>query len=142
MGRRCAVAQQRCELKLLQLARQDEELQQAEQTLVMRMQGMKQLLESQRPTDVVVDRGGLFEVLRKQAVLRSQLQNLGLEAGQLEEQRRELAERRTVQRNEHRHWLRKQDKYQRWTSLMRKQERLLRLRQEESEQEERCKWTR
>ncbi|WP_158248655.1 MULTISPECIES: hypothetical protein [Chromobacterium] len=140
LQRRSAASQQRCEVQLAQLAREDDALRVDADALVAQAQGLRHLLETQRPTGAVLDRGQLSALLRKQAVLRRQLQNLNLQLAQLGEQRQALAMRRDERQFERHSWLRKKDKYQRWASQVRKQERLLQLRQEEAEQEERTQW--
>ncbi|WP_440029663.1 hypothetical protein [Chromobacterium amazonense] len=140
LQRRCAASQRRCEAQLAALAREDNGLRDEEDALAAQAQGLRQLLEMQRPAGTVLELGQLYALLRKQAVLRHQLQNLDLKAAQLNEQRKVLAERRAVRQDEHRTWLRKDDKYQRWATRVRKQENLLRLRQDEAEQEERTQW--
>ncbi|MEN3029782.1 hypothetical protein [Chromobacterium amazonense] len=140
LQRRCAASQQRCEAQLAQLAREDDALRGNEDALASQAQGIRHLLETQRPAGTVLDRGQLSALLRKQAVLRRQLQNLNLQLAQLNEQRLALAVRRDERLLERRDWLRKDDKYQRWASQLRKQDRLFRLRQDEAEQEERTQW--
>ncbi|MBK0415613.1 hypothetical protein JD974_14490 [Chromobacterium haemolyticum] len=139
--RRCQAAQSRCEAELAQLARQDGALAAEQEALASQGQGLRQLLLAQRPAGAM-SRGQLFALQRKQAVLRRQLQNLDLQSGQLEEQRQGLAGRREEQQVLRRQWLRKEDKYQRWAKLQRRQERMRRLRLDEAEQEERTIWTR
>lgn len=133
---RCKVSQRRCEAQLSQLAREDDELRCDELALTAQAEGLRQLLETQRPAGMVLDREQLYEQLRKLAVLQHKLQSLGLQATQLKEQRLVLAERRATSQDERRTWLRKDDKYQRWATLVRNKDRLLRLRQDEAEQEE------
>ncbi|MBV8045304.1 hypothetical protein [Pluralibacter sp.] len=140
LQRRSEVSQRRCESLLAQLAREDDDIRRDEDALMAQAEGLRQLLESIRLTGSVLDRDQLFAQLRKQAVLQHQLQNLGLQSAQLEAQRKTLAQRRLAQQDERRVWLRKDDKYQRWTSRVRYQKRLLRLRQDEVEQEERTLW--
>ncbi|MCD5364671.1 hypothetical protein [Chromobacterium aquaticum] len=139
--RRCQAAQQRCEAELLQLARRDGDLAAEQQALVLQGQGLRQLLLAQRPAGAM-SRGQLFALQRKQAVLRRQLQQLDLQQGQLEEQRQALSGLRDAQQTLRRQWLRKEDKYQRWAKLQRRQERMRRLRLDEAEQEERTIWKR
>lgn len=137
---RCKVSQRRCEAQLTQLAREDEELRCDELALTAQAEGLRQLLETQRPAGMVLDRDQLYAQLRKLAVLQHKLQNLGLQATQLKGQRQGLAERRAASQDERRTWLRKDDKYQRWAIRVRNQNRLLRLRQDEAEQEEITQW--
>lgn len=140
LQRRSGASLQRCEVQLAQLAREDDTLRGNEDALASQAQGVRHLLETQRPAGAVLDRGQLSALLRKQAVLRRQLQNLNLQLAQLDEQRLALAMRRDKRLQERRDWLRQDDKYQRWASEVRKQDRLFRLRQDEAEQEERTQW--
>lgn len=137
---RCKVAQRRCEAQLTQLAREDDGLRCDELVLTAQAEGLRKLLETQRPVGMVLDRDQLYAQLQKLAVLQHKLQNLDLQATQLKKQRQVLAERRTASQDERRTWLRKDDKYQRWATRIRNQNRLLRLSQDESEQEEITKW--
>lgn len=137
---RSEVSQRRCEAMLVQLAREDDDLRRDEDALTAQAEGVRQLLDSLRLTGVVLDRDQLYAQLRKQAVMQNQLQNLRLQSAQLNEQRQTLAERRIFWLDGRRVWLRKDDKYQRWASRVRYQNRLLCLRQDEVEQEERTLW--
>lgn len=139
---RCKVSQRRCETQLTQLTREDDDLRFDELALTAQAEGLRQLLETQRPAGMVLDRDQLYAQLRKLAVLQQKLQNLGLQAAQLKEQRLVLAERRIASQDERRTWLRKDDKYQRWAKRVRDQNRQLRLRQDETEQEEITQWNR
>lgn len=140
LQRRSEVSQRRCESLLAQLAREDDVMRRDEYALTAQTEGLRQLLESIRLMGSVLNRDQLFEQLRKQAVLQHQLQKLGLQLAQLEVQRKILAKRRLAQQDERRLWLRKDDKYQRWTSRVHYQKRQLRLRLDEVEQEERTLW--
>ncbi|WP_063902273.1 hypothetical protein [Burkholderia ubonensis] len=140
LQRRSEASQRRCEAQLSQLAREDEGLRHDENALAVQAHGLRQLQETQRAAGAVLERGQLLALLRKQAVLRHQLQNLGLQAEQLSERRQALAERRLERQDERRTWQRKEDKYQYWTARLRKQARLARLREEEAEQEENIRW--
>lgn len=140
LQRRSEASQRRCESLLAQLAQEDDDLRRDEDALMAQADGLRQLLEGIRLAGSVLNREQLFAQLRKQAVLQHQLQNIGLQTSQLETQRQTLAQRRLIRQDEHRVWLRKDDKYQRWTSRVRYQKRLLRLCQDEVEQEERTLW--
>ncbi|AVG16934.1 hypothetical protein CFN79_14340 [Chromobacterium vaccinii] len=138
--RRCQFAQSRCQQALAQLSRQDDGLLREQQALEAQGQGVRLLLQAQQLAGTVVDRGQLFSLQRRQAVLRQQLQSLALQGEQLRERRQQLQLEREKQSGLSRQWLRKEDKYQRWAQRVRKQRRLSRLLQEEVELEERTKW--
>ncbi|WP_081666329.1 hypothetical protein [Pseudogulbenkiania ferrooxidans] len=138
--RRCQFAQSRCQQALAQLSRQDDGLLREQQALEAQGQGVRLLLQAQQLAGTVVDRGQLFSLQRRQAVLRQQLQSLALQGEQLWERRQQLQLEREKQSGLSRQWLRKEDKYQRWAQRVRKQRRLSRLLQEEVELEERTKW--
>ncbi|OHX10800.1 hypothetical protein [Chromobacterium sphagni] len=138
--RRCQAEQRRHLSALAQLAREDRQLEGRQQDIRSQSQGLRQLLHAQRPGGTVLDRGQLFALQRKQAVLRRQLQNLDLQLTQAQEQRLQLEQRREQQAALHRQCLRKEDKYQRWAQSQRRRQRLLRLRLEETEQEEITTW--
>ncbi|HID7510678.1 TPA: hypothetical protein ACXHW4_004594 [Enterobacter hormaechei] len=140
LQRRSEASKRRCESLLAQLAQEYDDLRRDEDALMAQAEGLRQLLKGICLAGSVFNRDQLFAQLRKQAVLQHQLQNLGLQTAQLETQRQTLAQRRLIQQDERRVWLRKDDKYQRWTSRVRYQKRLLRLRHDEVEQEERTLW--
>ncbi|MGC3029871.1 hypothetical protein ACPUER_32880 [Burkholderia sp. DN3021] len=140
LQRRSEASQRRCEAQMSQLAREDKGLRHEEDALAVQAQGLCQLMETLRAAGTVLERGQLLALLRKQAVLRHQLQNLGLQAEQLSERRQALAERRLERQDERRTWQRKEDKYQYWAARLRKQVRLVRLRDDEAEQEENIRW--
>ncbi|AUH51336.1 hypothetical protein CXB49_11175 [Chromobacterium sp. ATCC 53434] len=138
---RCRAAQRRSEQALARLAREDEDLRREQDDIAGQRHGLRQLLQAQRPQGTVFDRGGLFALQRRQAVLRRQLQNLDLQDGELGVQRQRLEQLRAEEAETRSRWLRKEDKYQRWARLQRRRERLSRLRREEAEQEEARIWT-
>ncbi|WP_080407633.1 hypothetical protein [Burkholderia ubonensis] len=140
LQRRSEASQRRCEAQLSQLAREDESLRREEDALAVQAHGVCQLMETQRAVGTVLERGQLLALLRKQAVLRHQLQSLALQAEQLSERRQVLAERSLERQDERRAWQRKEDKYQCWISRLRMQVRLARLREDEAEQEEYIRW--
>lgn len=140
LQRRSEISQHQCEAELLQLAREDDGLRQSKEALIAQQEGLSRLLKTLCVMDSVLEREQLYGLLRKQAVLRSQLQNLVLQFAQLDEQRASLAGVVAQRQDERRKWLRKEDKYQRWITRVRDQNRLLRLRQDETEQEERFPW--
>ncbi|WP_080446730.1 hypothetical protein [Burkholderia ubonensis] len=137
---RSEVSRRHCEAQLSQLAREDEGLRHEEDALGVQTHGLCQLMETQRAAGTVLECSQLLALLRKQAVLRHQLQNLGLQVEQLSERRRALAERRLERQDERRAWQRKEDKYQCWIARLRKQARLARLREDEADQEENVRW--
>lgn len=140
LQRRSEISQRQCEAQLAQLAREDGELRHSKDALNTQKEGLSQLLETLTVTGSVLARDQLYVLLRKQAVLRYQLQNLGLQSAQLDEQR-QLVARHVVQRqDERRVWLHKGDKYQRWVTRIREQHQRLNLRQDEAELEERQPW--
>lgn len=140
LRRRCELLQHQCEAKLAQLAREDDELSRVKDTLSLHKEGLSQLLETQRVSDSVLELDQLYTMLRKQAILRHQLQDLDLQVLQLEEKRQDVAGQRAARLGERLVWLRKDDKYQRWSTQVRDQNRLFRLRQDETEEEERITW--
>lgn len=140
LQRRSEISQRQCEAQLAQLAREDGELRHSKDALNTQKEGLSQLLKTLTVTGSVLARDQLYVLLRKQAVLRYQLQNLGLQSAQLDEQR-QLVARHVVQRqDERRVWLHKGDKYQRWVTRIREQNQRLNLRQDEAELEERQPW--
>ena len=138
--RRCQVAQSRCDSELAQLARQDGHLQHEQEALHLQRKELKQLLVAQQAAGVMLNRGQLFALLREQAVVRRQLHTLDVQLVQTAEQRQDLLLRRDEQLLHRARWLRKEDKYQHWSHLMRQQRRIRRQQHEEAEQEEISLW--
>ncbi|MEO9383003.1 hypothetical protein, partial [Chromobacterium phragmitis] len=72
---RCQAAQSRCRSGLAQLARGEEALERERAAIAAQDRSLGELLQAQRPAGLKMDRGELFSLLRKQAVLRRQRQN-------------------------------------------------------------------
>lgn len=140
--RRCTMLQTRCETRLQQ---KEQQLVSVDNDLVgldSQESAMKQLMKTQQPRDSVLNRAELFDFLRRQAVLRRQLQQLDLSRTELLEQRELILKEKEEARVERAFWMRKQDKYARWSALQRRQQRLTQLLREESETQESTTWHR
>ncbi|QIU92579.1 hypothetical protein [Yokenella regensburgei] len=143
LQRRSEVSQRRCECHLVQLTREDHDIGCNEAILVSQEAETQNLLKMQQIERTVLGREQLYTLLRKQALLQYQLQNIKLQITQLQEQRQVLSDRRTKIQNERQIWLRKYEKYERWTKRIRHQARLLQLQLDEAEQEDRrSQWSR
>ncbi|MBP4049423.1 hypothetical protein J9978_07915 [Chromobacterium violaceum] len=137
---RCLAAQSRCRAGLAQLARGEAEIDREREAVQSQDASLRELLQAQRPAGLSLDRGELFALLRKQAVLRRQRQNLSLQLDALGEKRRQLQDEKDGLSKRLAQWLRKEDKYRRWQQTERRRARLLSLRAEETEQEEATAW--
>ena len=87
-----------------------------------------------------MNRGELFAMQRRLAVLRRQLHMLAFQEGRVREQLQLLQTEKEAVLLQRQYWLRKQDKYERWGKIQRQAWRLYQLRQEESEAQERVTW--
>lgn len=134
--RYCQMSLSLCEAALQKLSREIAELQQQEQALIAQINGLQQLLQQRQPASTVMRREQFFTMLRKQAVLRQQIQQLNFQLSQLQQQRKKTEQQRTTQLKQHKLWQRKEGKYQRRASFQRRQNFILDLRFEETELED------
>ncbi|STQ90221.1 type III needle complex assembly protein [Iodobacter fluviatilis] len=138
--RRCVVSQQRCDTRLAQLIQQWQVLSAELDGLDAQRSAIKQLLHSKRPQGCVMNRGELFAMQRRLAVLRRQLHLLDFQEGRVREQQQLLQTEKEAVLLQRQYWLRKQDKYERWGKIQQQAWRLYQLRQEDSEAQERVTW--
>jgi len=132
---RAQTYRQICEVRLVQVERQRQEISAEISALQVQQNTLRQLLALERPLGQL-DRAGLFVRQRRQAVLRRQYHELELQSKKLNQQYLELGERLATIRAEQRQWRRKQDKYQIVVKREKRQLMLTRLRQEETEMQE------
>ncbi|WP_433739472.1 type III secretion protein [Pseudomonas putida] len=94
------------------------------------------LLASHHANDCVLDHGQLLALLRKQAVIRRQIDGLRLERDRIDQQCREAEQRLLEQREQLRCAQRKHDKYEQSVRQLLREQRLEQVRREEREVEE------
>lgn len=97
---------------------------------------LQSLLASHRANDCVLDHGQLLALLRRQAVIRRQIDLLRVERDRVDQQCRQVAQRLEEQREQLRLLQRKHDKYQRSVQQLLRAQRLEQVRREEREVEE------
>ncbi|QXI27111.1 protein SpaM [Pseudomonas vanderleydeniana] len=103
---------------------------------------LRALLDSHRAEDRVFDHGQLLGMLRRQAVIRRQIQQMALERQPLTEQRAELDQQVRQRQQELERLQRKQSKYTAVRQRLGRELRLQRLRRDEGEVDERMGVTR
>lgn len=97
---------------------------------------LQSLLASHRANDCVLDHGQLLALLRRQAVIRRQIDLLRVERDRVDQQCRQVAQRLEEQREQLRLLQRKHDNYQRSVQQLLRAQRLEQVRREEREVEE------
>ncbi|MFS2197644.1 type III secretion protein [Pseudomonas sp. Pseusp3] len=97
---------------------------------------LQSLLASHRANDCVLDHGQLLALLRRQAVIRRQIDLLRVELDRVDQQCRQVEKTLNEQREQLRFLQRKHDKYERCVQQLLREQRLERVRREERETEE------
>lgn len=97
---------------------------------------LKGLLASHRANDCVLDQGQLLALLRRQAVLRRQIDLLRVERDRVDQQCLQVEKILNEQREQLRFLQRKHDKYERCVQQLLREQRLEQVRREEREIEE------
>lgn len=97
---------------------------------------LQRLLASHRANDCVLDHGQLLALLRRQAVIRRQLDLLRVERDRVDQQCRQVEQQLQAQREQLRFLQGKHDKYQRSVQQLLRVQRLEQVRREEREIEE------
>ncbi|HWT70372.1 MAG TPA: type III secretion protein [Pseudomonas sp.] len=97
---------------------------------------LQDLLASHRANDCVLDHGQLLAMLRRQAVIRRQIDVLRVERDQVDQQCRQVDQTLLEQREQLRCAQRKHDKYERSVRQVLRERRLEQVRREEREIEE------
>lgn len=97
---------------------------------------LQRLLASHRANDCVLDHGQLLALLRRQAVIRRQIDLLRVERDRVDEQCRMIEQSLQQQREQLRNAQRKHDQYQRSVQQLLQVQRLEQVRREEREIEE------
>lgn len=97
---------------------------------------LKGLLASHRANDCVLDQGQLLALLRRQAVIRRQIDLLRVERDRVDQQCLQVEKILNEQREQLRFLQRKHDKYERCVQQLLREQRLEQVRREEREIEE------
>ncbi|HHE6471138.1 TPA: hypothetical protein ACPFI9_003811 [Providencia rettgeri] len=137
---RCQFSQSRCDAQIAAISREIQELMSSKESIQIQIEGLKQLLKTQRVNAEVLNKEQLNAILRKQSVLRRKIYECNTLISQIIAQCKELEEKRIEQQKKRQYWLRKEDNYNRWLSKQKQQIYLFNLRQDEVEQEERIQW--
>ncbi len=137
---RCQLSQSRCDVQIAGLSREIQELISSKESIQIQVEGLRQLLKTQRVNAEILNREQLNAMLRKQSVLRRKIYECNTLISQIIEQCKELEEKRIELQKKRQYWLRKEENYNRWLSKQKQQIYLFNLRQDEVEQEERIQW--
>lgn len=97
---------------------------------------LQDLLASHRANDCVLEHGQLLALLRRQAVIRRQIDVLRVERGRVDQQCRQIEQSLREQREQLRCAQRQHDKYERSVRQLLRERRLEQVRREEREIEE------
>ena len=97
---------------------------------------LQRLLASHRANDCVLDHGQLLALLRRQAVIRRQIDLMRFERDRVDQQCREIEQALQEQREQLRLAQRKHDKYEGAVQLLLRRQRLEQVRRDEREVEE------
>ena len=98
---------------------------------------IRDLLLGRQLNACIVDRAALYAVQQRQAVLRQQKYLLEFECDRLRERIETLVQQQCGTKANIQRLQRKQHKFEKWADLQKRERMLVRLRQEESENEER-----
>ncbi|NUT77298.1 type III secretion protein [Pseudomonas sp. C1C7] len=128
--------QQRAELAITRSRQQLRPLLQERDSFAGQEAALHNLLASHRAEDCVLDHGQLLALLRRQAVIRRQIDLLRVERERVNQQCREVEQRLQEQREHLRLVQRKHDKYERSVRQLVRGQRLEQVRREEWEIEE------
>lgn len=127
---------QRGEQALLRTQRQLQPLLQEQSDFEGQEAALQSLLASHRANDCVLDHGQLLALLRRQAVIRRQIDLLRVERDRVDQQCRQVEQMLGEQREQLRFLQRKQDKYEKSVQQLLRVQRLEQVRREEREVEE------
>ncbi|MGY2259663.1 type III secretion protein [Pseudomonas sp. SDO55104_S430] len=128
--------QQRAELAITRTRQQLQPLLQERDSFAGQEAALHNLLASHRAEDCVLDHGQLLALLRRQAVIRRQIDLLRVERERISQQCREVEQRLQEQREQLRLVRHKHDKYELSVRQLVRGQRLEQVRREEREIEE------
>lgn len=141
LQRRCATNQLRCEVRIAQYQQELQEIELQISGITLEIDATLQLLQTHKPQNSTLNRAGFFDLLRKQAKVRCQIQHLTVQRTNLLEQKTHITTEKNQVLQERTFWIRKQDKFQHWLDQYRYKTRLERLSREENEIQEIMTWT-
>jgi hypothetical protein len=141
LQRRCATNQLRCEVRIAQYQQELQEIELQIAGITLEIDATLQLLQTHKPQNSTLNRAGFFDLLRKQAKVRRQIQHLTMQRTNLLEQKTHITIEKNQVLQERTFWIRKQDKFQHWLDQYRYKTRLERLSREENEIQEIMTWT-
>ena len=128
--------QRRCEQALVRTQQQLQPLRQELVDFAEQTAALQNLLASHRAEDCVLDHGQLLALLRRQAIIRRQIQVLHLDRDRVEQQCRRIDDTLQSQHEQLRCARQKHDKYERAVEQQRRAQRIERVRREEREVED------
>ncbi|KVN41166.1 hypothetical protein [Burkholderia ubonensis] len=140
--RRCVCALHQCETRLVQIQRKDELLAGKYDGIERQCSAIQGLLRDAYLQGCTLDRAGLFDFQRRQAVLRRQLQELELLRAGIEAERAELQQKMAAELHVRRNAMIRRDRYENWLDRQRRERRTAQLNREEVEIEEQTTWRR
>lgn len=98
---RCQLSQSRCDVQIAGLSREIQELISSKESIQIQIEGLRQLLKTQRVNAEILNREQLNAMLRKQSVLRRKIYECNTLISQIIEQCKELEEKRIeLQKND------------------------------------------
>ncbi|KEX90182.1 MULTISPECIES: type III secretion protein [Pseudomonas] len=127
---------QRAELLITRTRQQLQPLVQERAAFDAQKAELHSLLASHRANDCVLDHGQLLALLRRQAVIRRQIDLMRFERDRVDQQCREIEQALQEQREQLRLAQRKHDKYEGAVQLLLRRQRLEQVRRDEREVEE------
>jgi transposase len=130
-------AQARVAGQLTQQKQRHKELQETIEGLALQWREIDCLLQSQKLSGQVIDRAALFMLQQRQAVLRQQQYQLNFERDRLREETEALEKTQQESRAEIQLLVRKQSKFEHWSSVQKREQMLRRLQLEQQEAEDR-----
>jgi hypothetical protein len=137
MIRHTEQTQVRVAQRLAQQKAQQASMLQAIEELALQWRQIETLLQSQKLSKRVVDRGELFMLQQRQAVLRQQQYQLHFERDRVREEIEALEKAQQETRAEILLLKRKQQKFEHWSGMQKRQQMLQRLQRDDMESEER-----
>jgi hypothetical protein len=130
-------AQSRVAAQLAQQKQRQKELQEIIEGLALQWREIDCLLQGQKLSGRVIDRAALFMLQQRQAVLRQQQYQLNFERDRLREETEALETQQQDTRAEIQLLIRKQNKFEHWSSVQKRTQMLRRLQLEQQEAEDR-----
>jgi len=128
--------QRRCERALFQTRQRLQEIEVEQDAFDEQQRSLRAFIASQYVQEKVLDRDQLMSLLRSQAVLRRQLQNLALDRVRVEEQHVRLQGQWQTLQDQRQQLLRKQARYEAFGQRLNRQRQLVLQQRDDNENEE------